>query len=803
MSKGGRNKRGGDGDVEIESADHESTQGMQDITKLLALMVDSQRQAEQRRLDEEKQRDERTRLEEERRIAEEQKRLAEEERHRQLEREALERQRADDNKRWETLFSQQQEQFRMFREHAEKETEQREKEFEEKALRSLRMPKLKEADDIESFLLAFERQMLTQGPPKRKWVTHLVPLLSGKALKAYTGLSDVAAKEYDTVKETILKYFNIGITTYRNRFKAAKMKENESAQEFSTRLTDLFMKWSSSCANIDELRQLILVDKFVSDLPSHIRSWLWDKKPETLAAAAELHDDYVASRREEAPFNKSSHRYGSRRSHDSYSDDRGKTDRRDNTHEKSATEKSDRVKTDADKQPNPRLQPKFDPEKGPRCFNCNQYGHMASRCPGKASVIGAVQEIIYQGTIQGKQALRMRPDSGADRTIVHRRMVPTATLKGRKGFFKSFSGQDSHLDLADVVIEIARRQYTLEVAVMDNLQYDALLGMDIPELFQPLQQKAAETVMSVRTRAQLKRAAAQQQETVRREKEDAATLTPLPPADPPANPSSPVSSDTEMDLLEEEISQDTGEMDLPPFSDDLFLQVQPRKPVSKSQKRETAQNYSSIANHTHSLDGGAEKLSNLQRSDPTLETARSAADEKSSGYLWEDGLLYRMWTPKKDDEAIQQLVLPQQYRHTVLKTAHSIPMAGHLGRKKTISRVTQRFYWPGLRDQVAEMCKGCIECQKTARVRKHRAPMIPLPVMDQPFQRIAMDMVGPLPRSKAGHKYILTICDYGSRYPEAIPLKLSMWQRHSYLFSRMLASQRRYSQTVVLTSHQN
>ena len=72
---------------------------------------------------------------------------------------------------------------------------------------------------------------------------------------------------------------------------------------------------------------------------------------------------------------------------------------------------------------------------------------------------------------------------------------------------------------------------------------------------------------------------------------------------------------------------------------------------------------------------------------------------------------------------------------------------------------------------MAEMCKGCIECQKTARVRKHRAPMIPLPVMDQPFQRIAMDMVGPLPRSKAGHKYILTICDYSSRYPEAIPLK--------------------------------
>lgn len=41
----------------------------------------------------------------------------------------------------------------------------------------------------------------------------------------------------------------------------------------------------------------------------------------------------------------------------------------------------------------------------------------------------------------------------------------------------------------------------------------------------------------------------------------------------------------------------------------------------------------------------------------------------------------------------------------------------------------------------------------------------------QPFHTIAMDMVGPLLRSKVGHKYILTICDYGTKYPEAIPLR--------------------------------
>ena len=45
-----------------------------------------------------------------------------------------------------------------------------------------------------------------------------------------------------------------------------------------------------------------------------------------------------------------------------------------------------------------------------------------------------------------------------------------------------------------------------------------------------------------------------------------------------------------------------------------------------------------------------------------------------------------------------------------------------------------------------------------------------MPLIELPFQRIAMDVVGPLPRSRLGNKYILTICDYATRYPEAIAL---------------------------------
>ena len=66
------------------------------------------------------------------------------------------------------------------------------------------------------------------------------------------------------------------------------------------------------------------------------------------------------------------------------------------------------------------------------------------------------------------------------------------------------------------------------------------------------------------------------------------------------------------------------------------------------------------------------------------------------------------------------------------------------------------------------------ECQRTAQKRHKPAPLIPLPVIDEPFRCIVMDIVGPLPRSSSGDKYILVVCDYATRYPEAVAMKSVM-----------------------------
>ena len=64
----------------------------------------------------------------------------------------------------------------------------------------------------------------------------------------------------------------------------------------------------------------------------------------------------------------------------------------------------------------------------------------------------------------------------------------------------------------------------------------------------------------------------------------------------------------------------------------------------------------------------------------------------------------------------------------------------------------------------------CRACGKVARWRKQPAPLRPLPVIDEPFSRIGMDMVGPLPRTQAGKKHILVIVDHATRWPEAMAL---------------------------------
>ena len=138
----------------------------------------------------------------------------------------------------------------------------------------------------------------------------------------------------------------------------------------------------------------------------------------------------------------------------------------------------------------------------------------------------------------------------------------------------------------------------------------------------------------------------------------------------------------------------------------------------------------------------------------------------------------RKWRPfdvPADDEwaVYHQIVVPKSYRHEILSIAHESPMSGHLGINKTYHKIIYHFYWPGLKSDVSKYCKTCHTCQMVGKPNQTiaKAKLQPIPAFDEPFSRILIDCVGPLPRTKSGNEYLLTIMCTSTRFPEAIPLR--------------------------------
>ena len=138
-------------------------------------------------------------------------------------------------------------------------------------------------------------------------------------------------------------------------------------------------------------------------------------------------------------------------------------------------------------------------------------------------------------------------------------------------------------------------------------------------------------------------------------------------------------------------------------------------------------------------------------------------------------LLYRecVNSPVEGEAGKILLVVPYDCRELILKLAHDIPIAGHFAHRRTELKVCDKFWWPGVSADIVRYCRSCDVCQRTsARGRTRHVEMAQMPIISTPFERVAVDLVGPLkPASQAGHKYILTLIDYATNFIEAVPLK--------------------------------
>ncbi len=101
---------------------------------------------------------------------------------------------------------------------------------------------------------------------------------------------------------------------------------------------------------------------------------------------------------------------------------------------------------------------------------------------------------------------------------------------------------------------------------------------------------------------------------------------------------------------------------------------------------------------------------------------------------------------------------------------HEHKTAGHFGVNATVARARDRFYWPGMEDDIRKCVVACEVClakktdsglkQGTHQPRRSGYPM----------QRVYIDLVGPLSPSPQNNRYLLTIEDSYSRWVAAYPI---------------------------------
>ena len=137
--------------------------------------------------------------------------------------------------------------------------------------------------------------------------------------------------------------------------------------------------------------------------------------------------------------------------------------------------------------------------------------------------------------------------------------------------------------------------------------------------------------------------------------------------------------------------------------------------------------------------------------------------QQNQDYKEIGGLIYFI----KDNKQI--LWVPRKLRFEVIQAFHDPPSMGHQGVDKTYNAMKELVTWKNMQKDVRSYIQSCDVCQKY-KAFKHMTPSQRVPIPLAPFEEISMDIVGPVPNSRAGNRYVLVIQDRLSRWLVFTPI---------------------------------
>ena len=135
------------------------------------------------------------------------------------------------------------------------------------------------------------------------------------------------------------------------------------------------------------------------------------------------------------------------------------------------------------------------------------------------------------------------------------------------------------------------------------------------------------------------------------------------------------------------------------------------------------------------------------------------------------GGLYRRWFRFEKDTDTLQLIPPVSYREEIVIMAHSGLTGGHIGLRRTKLRVQKKAYWIGWSRQVEALYRRCDRCARYYRGLPKRQGELQSAPVGEVWERLAIDVTGPHPKSRNGFCYIVTVLDLFSKWAFAFPVR--------------------------------
>ena len=573
-----------------------------------------------------------------------------------------------------------------------------------------RLPVFSEkVDSIDSFLSRFEAYAESQRWNPDGWAISLAALLSGKALQIFSALGRAEQRDYEKVKESLLKGFELTEEGFRRRFRQTRIQPGETFPQFGVRVEHYFNRWielSGVDKTFEGLKDLLMREQILSSCSPELVVHVKQSKVQTSAEMIETAENFREAR---VGVKQPNFGFGQR----------------------PPKPKGERLESSADMVVRQGMEPNKEQgnvRQGDRreCFLCHKRGHLARDCrwkPQKSAAMRGTSEAVETCStgkatgevllgIAGKEPgmpivdgflgdskVKVLRDTGSSCCVVRSTLVRDDQLTGEFRQCKLIDGTEREFEVAVVQVDTPYFRGELKCLVMANPLWDLIIG-NVPGARKPDDPDTTPVATSaaVETRSQTKK--------------------------------------------------------------------QKQKPLKVD---------------TTCISATPAEIAAAQKADVSLKPLWAHADDKDVQYKFhgmvkyfeENSLLYREYTNTRHGKVTVQLVVPKDFRKTVLSLGHEGHMSGHLGKGKTADRILSNFYWPGVLAEVKRFCASCDICQRSApKGRTPKAPLEKMPLIEDPFHRVAIDLIGPIsPASQSGHRYILTMVDFATRYPEAVALK--------------------------------